>query len=292
MNMWQGLRELKIGERSYEKVDPGVFEVPLTALGDFHICDIPPHESIHILGLPASPKEYEFHISVTNGGDEGDFEFLDVFGFVGCDSSDQRESKMRRIRRAYLPFVERGLLPDPLIMPRNAGTGAGFTINCADRPQTAIRDAIQPLLDLFQKLRRPEARLFVCHASEDKAVAKELAAYLSSQGAEVWLDAWEIRVGDSIVSKVNEGLEAASHLGILLSKNSVTKPWVRRELSSALMRQISNNEVTILPIRLDDSPLPAVLVDIRYADCRTNRQAGFQEVVDSLFPTTTLGGGG
>jgi hypothetical protein len=283
--------ELTIAMRSYRKVPPGLFEVPLTELGDFRLENIPPHESVEITDLPSSSKDYEFSISVTNGGDKGDFEFLDIFGFVGFESGDQAERKMKRIRRALLPLVERGCLPDPLVMPRKLGTptGAGFTINCADRPQTVVREVIQPLLDLFLKLARPEARLFVCHASEDKGIARELATFLFSHGADVWLDEWEIRVGDSIVTKISEGLEASSHLAVLLSKNSVTKPWVTRELSSALMRQIKDNAVSVLPIRLDDSHVPAILADIRYADCRTDLQSGFQDVVNAIFPTR--GGG-
>jgi hypothetical protein len=69
----------------------------------------------------------------------------------------------------------------------------------------------------------------------------------------------------------------------------VTKPWVTRELSSALMRQIKDNAVSVLPIRLDDSHVPAILADIRYADCRTDLQSGFQDVVNAIFPTR--GGG-
>jgi hypothetical protein len=286
--------KLTIGERTYTEVPPGVFEVPLPELGDFRIGDIPPHTSIHVIGLPPPPEDYTFSISVTNGAESGSLEFLDIFGFAGFESHHQPDRKMSRIRRAFLPFVERELLRDPLVLPprrTDAGTsnGAGFSISCAGRPETVVRVAIRPLLELFQKLSLPEARLFVCHASEDKKAALELGSYLSSRGVEVWLDDWEIRVGDSIVAKINEGLEAASHLALLLSANSVNKPWVKREFSSALMRQLRNSSVSVLPIRLDDSAIPAVLADIRYADCRANLQSGCEDVLRAIFPTSQSG---
>jgi len=288
--------ELKIGVRSYREVPPGVFEIPLAELEEFRVGEIPPHTSINIIGLPSPPADHTFSISVTNGGEAGSLDYLSIFGFAGFESNHLPDRKMSRIRRAFLPIVERGLLPDPLTFPLRRRTdaatsnGAGFSIDCAGRPETVIRAAIRPLLELFQKLSLPEARLFVCHGSEDKKTAQELASYLCSRGAEVWLDDWEIRVGDSIVTKINEGLEAASHLALLLSASSVNKPWVRREFSSALMRQLKNNSVSVLPVRLDDSAIPAVLADIRYADCRANLEAGFEEVLLAIFPASQGGG--
>src|SRR5260370_14323166 len=124
------------------------------------------------------------------------------------------------------------------------------------------------------------------HASENKAIASQLASFIQTHGAEVWLDQWEIKVGDSIVQKINDGLSSASHLAILLSRDSVTKPWVTKELSSALMRQLSDRSTRVLPVRLDDSPIPAILADVRYADCRSDQLVGFREILGALFCST------
>jgi hypothetical protein len=51
----------------------------------------------------------------------------------------------------------------------------------------------------------------------------------------VGYDKREIKAGDSIVARVSEGLGAAAHLVVVLSRASVDKPWVQRKLSSALM---------------------------------------------------------
>lgn len=279
---------LKIGSRCYEKnQSPGVYEVPVEELEDLRIGDIPPHSSVEITGLPKPPPEHEFSASVTNGGDEGDYEYLTIFGYAGFEARSDPARKMSRIRRIYLPIVERGELPDPLVMPRTSdrptSSGAGFTLGFAGRPETRVRDAIRPVLLMFERLSMPEARVFVCHASEDKPVAREFASRLSALGAEVWLDEWEIRIGDSIVEKVNAGLQSASHLAVLLSANSVNKPWVKRELSATLMRQLATACVIILPVRLDDCSIPVILADIKYADCREDLERGIKDVAETLF---------
>lgn len=210
---------LRIGQRVYQKNDsPGVYEVPLTELEDLQVGDIPPHSSVEVVGLPTPSDNYEYSISATNGGDAGETEFLTIWGYVGFSASDVGDvnKKRERIRRIYLPLVERGDLPDPLVTPSRSfklSGGAGFTLNFENSPQVNVREAIRPFLRIFERLHLPEARVFVCHASEDKPSAREFANRLSALGAEVWLDEWEIRVGDSIVEKINAGIRSIKPFG-------------------------------------------------------------------------------
>lgn len=49
--------------------------------------------------------------------------------------------------------------------------------------------------------------IFLCHASEDKLkVVKPLVAALNEAGISYWYDEAEIKWGDSVIQKVNEGL--------------------------------------------------------------------------------------
>ncbi len=55
------------------------------------------------------------------------------------------------------------------------------------------------------------------------------------------------------------------------------------------MLQLSQKRITVLPIRLDDCPIPSILADIKYADGR----AGMANVVAELaaiFKPTELRG--
>jgi len=271
---------------SYQKVPPGVYEIPLPALGDLRIGQLLPHSSVHITDLPPPPIDHEFYLSITNGGDKDDDQYLGVFAGVYFASEEDRQVKLARIRRAYLPLVERGELPEAFIPPSTKDRpykGASFNINLAGRPATVIREEIQSILQLFRRLSVPDRKVFVCHATEDKPTARRIAAYMRQAGAEVWLDEWEINVGDSIVERINEGLSGATHMLLLLSATSVQKPWVRREFSSALMRQLSSHSVRVLPVLLESCEIPAILSDIRYADFRDNDDTAYKELSRAIF---------
>src|SRR5262245_27117889 len=49
--------------------------------------------------------------------------------------------------------------------------------------------------------------VFLSHSSKDKAVVRPLAERLRKDGLKVWFDEWEIKAGDSIPAKIEEGLE-------------------------------------------------------------------------------------
>ena len=54
--------------------------------------------------------------------------------------------------------------------------------------------------------------VFISHRGEDIDLSEILAAQLRQAGFEVWLDKWDISVGDSIIGKINAGLENARYL--------------------------------------------------------------------------------
>ena len=49
--------------------------------------------------------------------------------------------------------------------------------------------------------------VFLSHSSKDKGLVREVAERLRKDGVKVWFDAWEIKPGDSIPAKIEEGLE-------------------------------------------------------------------------------------
>ena len=51
--------------------------------------------------------------------------------------------------------------------------------------------------------------LFLSHSAKDKTVVRALAKRLRADGLKVWFDEWEIKPGDSIPAKIEEGLEHA-----------------------------------------------------------------------------------
>jgi hypothetical protein len=81
--------------------------------------------------------------------------------------------------------------------------------------------------------------VYLAHASEDHAtLAKPLAERLMTAGIDVWLDEWEIRAGDSLRRKMDAGLAACTHFVVVLTPNSLHKPWVETEIDAGFIRAV------------------------------------------------------
>lgn len=79
-------------------------------------------------------------------------------------------------------------------------------------------------------------RVYLAHASEDHAtLAKPLAERLMANGINVWLDEWEICAGDSLRRKMEEGLADCTHFVVILTPNSLHKPWVETEIDAGFV---------------------------------------------------------
>ncbi len=90
--------------------------------------------------------------------------------------------------------------------------------------------------------------VFISHASEDKeAVARPLAEYLTSQGLTVWLDEYELTIGDSLRRKIDEGLANSDFAVVILSHHFFAKEWPQKELDALVARE-DGSEKVILPI--------------------------------------------
>jgi len=126
------------------------------------------------------------------------------------------------------------------------------------------------------------ANVFLSHRTSDMPAAQLLAKDLRALGHIVWIDDDEIGVGDSIVQKINEGLEGATYLVLCLSASGVTAPWTAREWMSTLSRQLSGVNVKILPARLPASDIPAILSDIRYADFTLSWTNGLNQLIAAI----------
>ena len=126
------------------------------------------------------------------------------------------------------------------------------------------------------------ANVFVSHRDADSVEAERLARELRAHGHRVWLDRWEIQVGDSIVEKINQGLADSSYLALCYSSSDVLAPWISREWMSFLARQLSGKGVTLLPVRLTGGDPPAILFDIRYADLVRDWNSGLTDLLNAI----------
>lgn len=125
--------------------------------------------------------------------------------------------------------------------------------------------------------------IFLCHSSKDKGFARRLSEDLKNNGIKVWIDEAEIKVGDSLIEKIEEGIEELQYLGIILSPNSSGSSWVKKELNVAMLREIKAKRVKVLPILYKECKIPIFLEEKKYADFTKNYQEGLTELLTRLI---------
>lgn len=129
-------------------------------------------------------------------------------------------------------------------------------------------------------------KVFISHASEDKGrFVVEFATKLRKSGIDVWLDHWEMLPGDSLVEKIfEEGLKNADAVIIILSANSVSKPWITEELNASIVSRISNG-TKIIPVVIDSCNVPEALKTTLWirVDNTSNYQNELQKIIAAVF---------
>jgi hypothetical protein len=89
--------------------------------------------------------------------------------------------------------------------------------------------------------------IFISHASEDKdGFVRPLAEALLRK-FDVWYDEYELKIGDSLRGKIDEGLHKADYGVVVLSPSFFRKKWTAAELDGLLALETSTRKL-ILPV--------------------------------------------
>ena len=124
--------------------------------------------------------------------------------------------------------------------------------------------------------------IFISYRKIDFRAAERLAIELRNHGHHVWLDEWKVNLGDSIVSAMDEGLNAADYVVVCYSGSGVSSPWMSREWMSALARQLEGYKIKLLPVVLTGGAPPAILADIVYVDLVKDWTNGIAKLLAAL----------
>ena len=103
------------------------------------------------------------------------------------------------------------------------------------------------------------ARIFLCHASEDKAQVREVYHQLKALGFAPWLDEVDILPGQDWDYEIERALETSDFVMVFLSTRSVEKVgYVQREFRRALYHAEEKPEgfIHTIPVKLDDCVVP------------------------------------
>ena len=115
--------------------------------------------------------------------------------------------------------------------------------------------------------------VFISYNQRDRELATALAVQLRLVGIDVFLDAWEIEPGDSIPGKVNSALGLVDTVLVLWSKDAASSRWVGAELETALALHLEDGFLRVVPVRLDQETLPALLRPLKWLRLEDEAQA-------------------
>ena len=119
-------------------------------------------------------------------------------------------------------------------------------------------------------------KVFISYSRQDIQIADKIVSALDSLGLSVWIDRREIKLGDSFVEKINQGLGSANYVLVLFSNAAIKSQWVTREWMSSLASQ----STIIIPILLENGAIPPLLKDIPYINFVTDPQKGLKELTE------------
>jgi len=111
-----------------------------------------------------------------------------------------------------------------------------------------LRDSVMAANYDAEQLIPKEWDVFISHASEDKyEVVRPLAIALQQLGLRVWYDEFEVRIGDSLRRKIDQGIAHSRFGVVVLSTAFFAKNWTQHELDGLVTRQVEGGQL-LLPI--------------------------------------------
>ncbi len=124
---------------------------------------------------------------------------------------------------------------------------------------------------------RPD--IFISHSSRDKAAALRLATTLNFCTLDVWLDDWELEVGQSLTDEIAKAMEDSRFIAILITENYNKTVWTKTEYKKALAREQKEGRNVMLPLIIGEAEIPDFIEDKIYIDLRTDYFSGITNLV-------------
>ncbi len=127
-------------------------------------------------------------------------------------------------------------------------------------------------------------KIFLSHNHNDKPLVEPIVLQLANifDQEKVFYDSWSIRPGEGIIDQMNNGLEAPEFVFFFVSANSLASGMVKLEWQNALYAA-SKGKTRIIPVRVDGSAMPPVLMQTLFIDMHT---VGLEAAIAQIVSVT------
>lgn len=128
--------------------------------------------------------------------------------------------------------------------------------------------------------------VFLSFAWEDRELAEKIASSLQANGIETWWAEWCISAGDSLRQKIDDGIRGCTHFVVLLTPQSIPKPWVNQEIDAGLIRKL-NDQAKFIALRhnLSHRDLPPLLSGMLSPEIDVNG-SDIQQLINDIHGVT------
>jgi len=128
-------------------------------------------------------------------------------------------------------------------------------------PLTFLRGCGLPdsLIDYLPSLLNEEPiqfySCFISHSHRDEDFAKRLHSDLQNNNVRCWFAPEDLKIGDKIVTAIDESIRVYEKLLLVLSESSIESSWVEYEVQSVLEKESKQGQKVLFPVRIDDAVL-------------------------------------
>jgi len=125
-------------------------------------------------------------------------------------------------------------------------------------------------------------RVFVSHAAPDAAIATDLTEHLRNAGHDAKVDTLDLALGDNAIQFMSEGIADAAAVIILFSKHTATAKWQQFEIDATVWNHVAADGGQWIVVRLDDTPIPAILGPKVYGRLKPGDRASTKKLVEEI----------
>jgi hypothetical protein len=123
----------------------------------------------------------------------------------------------------------------------------------------------------------PATKIFISHSHRDADWADWIDVQLKKRGFEVWRDLTSIRSGQSFIAELNNAIQEADLMVVLMSPDYFASAWATQETAFAAARKMP-----IIPALIRPCEVQGLLRYYNWADLTKDRDNGLRRVVEAV----------
>lgn len=128
-----------------------------------------------------------------------------------------------------------------------------------------------------------KAKIYISYNNRDREIAINISRELKKLGYEITLDVESLTPGQEWRSIIDEALQSSEVFVSLISENSINSQYVLTELGAARAFMRTSKKMLVIPVILDEIPIPKVIEDIQVLTANSNETIYIAATIDQVI---------